>query len=179
MVEAFDTRLAAKEEVESLGAKFVMVEGANDDKAAGGYAVEQSDEYKKRQSELIQEKASKADVVIATAQLRGRRAPLLVTKETIANMKPGSVVVDLAASSGGNCELSRNNETYLHNGITIIGNSSLYSEMQDHASRLYAKNIFNFLKMFTGTEAEFTFDFENPILNSACIMYQGQDRFTK
>lgn len=102
VVEAFDVRAAAREEVESLGGKFVEVEGAKDDRAAGGYAVEQTEEFKQRQAALIADHASKSDVIICTAQIPGRKAPLLITSETIDRMKPGSVIVDLAASTGGN-----------------------------------------------------------------------------
>ena len=106
VVEAFDVRLAAKEEVLSLGARFVEVEGATDDKGAGGYAVEQTEEYKQKQAELIQQHAKGADVIICTAQIPGRKAPLLVKQDTLENMKRGSVVVDLAASTGGNCAMT-------------------------------------------------------------------------
>ena len=106
MVEAFDVRAAAKEEVLSLGAKFVDVEGATDDTSAGGYAVEQTEEYKQKQREKIFEEAVKADVIITTAQLRGKPAPTLITKEMVEKMKDGSVIVDIASSTGGNCELS-------------------------------------------------------------------------
>ncbi|MFN8241929.1 MAG: NAD(P) transhydrogenase subunit alpha, partial [Bacteroidales bacterium] len=115
-VEVFDVRSAVKEEVKSLGGKFVEVEGAREDAAAGGYAVEQSEEFKKKQQELIQQRAINADVVIATAQIPGKKAPVLLLKETVSSMKPGSVVIDLAASTGGNCELTRNNETIVVNG---------------------------------------------------------------
>src|SRR5690606_2913647 len=114
VVEAFDTRLAAKEEVQSLGAKFVEVEGAKDEKSAGGYAVEQTEEYKEKQRALIHDKISKADVVITTAQLRGKKAPLLITKAMVEAMRPGSVIVDLAASSGGNCEVTKNKAVIIH-----------------------------------------------------------------
>lgn len=178
VVEAFDTRLAAKEEVQSLGAKFVEVEGARDDKAAGGYAVEQTDEYKKRQAALIQEKAVKSDIIIATAQIRGRKAPLLVTKETIAQMKPGSVIVDLAASTGGNCELTQNNQTIQYNGITIIGNSELAATMPMHSSQLYSKNILNFLKVFV-KQGQLNLDLNNEIVKSSCIMLEGKQLYQK
>ena len=146
MVEAFDTRAAVKEEVMSLGAKFVEVGGARDDKDAGGYAVEQSEEYKKRQAELIQEKAIGSDIVITTAQLRGRPAPKLITKATVESMKAGSVIVDLAASTGGNCEVCENNETINHHGVSIIGDSNLANRMPQDASTLYSNNFLNFLK---------------------------------
>ena len=173
VVEVFDTRLAVKEEVKSLGAKFVEVEGAKDDKAAGGYAVEQSEEYKQRQQALIVEKSEKADVIITTALLRGKKSPILITKETVEAMKPGSVIVDLAASGGGNCDLTQDNQTIIHRGITIIGDSSLEAKMPMHASQLYAKNIFNFLKILT-KDGELNLDFDNPLIDGACIVHQGQ-----
>ncbi len=179
VVEAFDTRLAAKEEVESLGAKFVMVEGARDDKQAGGYAVEQSEEYQERQQQLIQEKAEKADVIITTAQLRGSPAPLLITSQTVHKMKPGAVIVDLASSTGGNCELSKDNEIIQTNGVCIIGNSNLADQVPMHASQLFAKNILNFLKILISEEGELTFDLDNEILKSSCIAHQGQQLYQK
>jgi len=177
VVEAFDTRLAAKEEVESLGAKFVMVEGATDDKDAGGYAVEQTEEYKQKQQALIQEKAEKADVIITTAQLRGKPAPKLVSEETVKLMKPGSVIVDLAASTGGNCALTEDEKVVVKHQVTIIGNSDLAQNVPMHASQLYAKNIFNFLKVLINEEGALNLDLENEILKSSCISHQGEDRF--
>lgn len=146
VVEAFDTRAAVKEEVQSLGAKFVEVEGARDDKDAGGYAVEQTEEYKQKQAALIQEKARGADIVITTAQLRGKPAPKLITQATVEAMKPGAVIVDLAASTGGNCEICENNKVTTHNGVKIIGDSNLHNKMPQDASTLYSNNIMNFLK---------------------------------
>ena len=179
VVEAFDTRLAAKEEVESLGAKFVMVEGAQDDKDAGGYAVEQTDEYKEKQQQLIQEKAIKADVIITTAQLRGKPAPLLITEETVKSMKPGSIIIDLAASTGGNCELTKDKESIVVHEVTIVGNSDLAQQVSMHASQLYAKNIQNFLKVLINEEGEMDLNLENEILNSSCIAHAGDDRFNQ
>ncbi len=146
MVEAFDTRAAVKEEVQSLGAKFVEVEGARDDKDAGGYAVEQTEEYKQRQAALIQEKAQGADIIVTTAQLRGRPAPKLITMDTVKKMKPGSVIVDLAASTGGNCEGAVNDEVVDINGVKIVGDSNLANRMPQDASTLYSNNILNLLK---------------------------------
>ncbi len=177
VVEAFDTRLAAKEEVESLGAKFVMVEGATDDKDAGGYAVEQTDEYKQKQQALIQAKAEKADVIITTAQLRGRPAPVLLTAETVQKMKSGAVIVDLASSTGGNCALTQDNETLDVDGVTIIGNSNLAEKVPMHASQLFSKNIFNYLKVFVSEEGELNLDLENEILKSSCISHDGAARY--
>ena len=168
MVEAFDVRKAAKEEVESLGAKFVEVEGAADDTSAGGYAVEQSEDFIKRQRAEVQNRASKADVIITTAQVRGRKAPILLPKETVDKMKTGSVVVDLASSTGGNCELSKDNEVVVHNGVKIIGNSALASDMPQDASTLFSNNILNFLKLII-KDGEMVLDKENEIIKSALI----------
>ncbi|MCB0652579.1 MAG: NAD(P) transhydrogenase subunit alpha [Saprospiraceae bacterium] len=147
IVEASDTRLAAKEEVESLGAKFVEVEGAKDDTSAGGYAVQQSEEFLQRQRAEVQLRASKADIIITTAQVRGRKAPILIPKETIGKMKKGAVIVDLASSTGGNVEGSKDKEVVKINGVTIIGNSSLASKMPEDASFLYSTNVLNFVKI--------------------------------
>jgi len=176
VVEAFDTRAAAKEEVLSLGAKFVEVEGAQDDKSAGGYAVEQTEEYKAKQQALISEKASKADVVITTAQLRGKKAPLLIPKKVVESMKAGSVVVDLAASTGGNCEVTENRKVKQHHGVTIIGDSNLPAKMPANASQLYSKNVFNFLALMFDKEGQFTPDLENEILGGACLTWKGDTR---
>lgn len=146
-VEASDTRLAAKEEVQSLGAKFIEVEGAKDEKSAGGYAVQQSEDFLRRQREEVQARAMKSDVIITTAQVRGRKAPLLVPKETVEQMQPGSVIVDLAASTGGNCELTQNGTTIVHKGVTIIGDSDLAARMPQDASFLFSNNVLNFVKL--------------------------------
>lgn len=176
VVEAFDTRLAAKEEVESLGAKFVMVEGAADDKDAGGYAVEQSEDYKQKQRALINEKASKADVIVTTALLRGKKAPVLISKETVEKMRPGAVILDLAASGGGNCELTENDKIVTHNEVTIIGNSNLAAGMPMHSSQLYGKNIWNFIKTFI-KEGSLSLDWEDPIIDSSCVVHEGGIRY--
>lgn len=178
VVEAFDTRAAAKEEVESLGAKFVEVEGARDDKAAGGYAVEQTEEYKQKQKELIFEKVTKADVVITTAQLRGKPAPKLITKEMVDKMKSGAVIVDLASSTGGNCELSKDNEIVVHNEVTIIGNSELASQVAQHASQLFSKNIQNYMKVFM-KDGRLEIDPDNEIMKSSCIVKDGEVLYGK
>ena len=153
-VQVFDVRSAVKEEVMSLGGKFVEVEGAVEDKAAGGYAVEQTEEYKKKQQEAINQQAARANVIICTAQIPGRQAPLLISKETVETMKPGSVIIDLAASTGGNCELTKNNETIVHKGITIVGESNYASQMPIDASRMFGKNLFNFLKLILDKEGK-------------------------
>ncbi len=120
-VYVFDVRSAVKEEVKSLGGKFVEVEGATESKDAGGYAVEQTEEYKQKQQQAIDAQAAKSNVIICTAQIPGKKAPLLISKETVGKMKPGSIIIDLAASTGGNCELTKNDETVVYKDITIIG----------------------------------------------------------
>ena len=137
VVEAFDVRQAAKEEVQSLGAKFVEVEGAKDDKGAGGYAVEQSEDFLARQRAEVQSRAAKSDVIICTAQVRGRKAPVLIEADSVSLMRHGSVIVDLAASTGGNCALTENDKTIKKFGVTIIGNSSLDRELPEDASQMY------------------------------------------
>lgn len=166
MVEAFDTRSAAKEEVLSLGAKFVEVEGASEDTGAGGYAVAQSEEFLQRQRAEVQSRAVKADVVITTAQVRGRKAPLLLPASTVEKMQPGSVVVDLASSTGGNCELSQNDAVIQAHGVTIVGNSQLAGLMPQHASLLYSNNVFHFLKILI-KDGELHLDTENEIIRGA------------
>lgn len=173
VVEAFDVRAAAKEEVLSLGAKFVEVEGAKDDASAGGYAVEQTEEYKQKQAALIQEHAAKADVVICTAQIPGRRAPLLIQEDTLKKMKPGSVIIDMAASTGGNCAMTRENETIFVHGITIVGDSNLASGIPMDASKMYGKNLVNFLNEIL-SEDGISFDFENEIIQHSCVCHEGK-----
>ena len=169
IVSAFDTRSAVKEEVQSLGAKFVEIEGAiADDK--GGYAVEQTEEFLKNQRARVQEIASDSDVVITTAQVRGRKAPELITKETIEKMKPGAVVVDLAASTGGNCALTQNNKTIIHNGVTIIGDSNLAAGMPGDASEMFSNNLVNFMKTMI-KEGDLEIDQNNEILASAILNF--------
>ncbi|MFK7934340.1 MAG: NAD(P) transhydrogenase subunit alpha [Saprospiraceae bacterium] len=168
MVEAFDVRKAAKEEVQSLGAKFIEVEGAKDDTSAGGYAVEQSEDFIKRQRAEVQNRAMQSDVIITTAQVRGRKAPILVPATTVEKMKPGSVIVDLAASTGGNCELTQDNQIIQHNGVTIIGDSNLANQKAQDASTLLSNNFLNFLKLIV-KDGAFIIDMENEILKAAKI----------
>jgi len=171
VVEVFDVRSAVKEEVKSLGGKFIEVEGAVEDAAAGGYAVEQSEDFRRRQQELIQQRASAADVIIATAQIPGKRAPVLVQKETVAKMKPGSVIVDLAASSGGNCELTENGKTVVHEGVTIIGKSDYPSEMPADASKMFGSNIINLLKIMVDKEGRIVIDLNDEIINGTTAVH--------
>jgi NAD(P) transhydrogenase subunit alpha len=173
-VEAFDVRAAVKEEVQSLGAKFVEVEGAKDEASAGGYAVEQTEEYKIKQQAAVQEHAAKSDVVIATAQIPGRKAPILLFEETLKSMKPGSVIVDLAASTGGNCELTENNKTIQKHGITIIGESNYPSSIPADASKMFGKNVLNFLALIINDEGNLNLNFEDDIVKETCITHQGE-----
>ncbi len=174
VVEVFDTRPSVKEEVMSLGAKFIEVEGAADASAAGGYAVEQTEEYKAKQQQRIANVAVKADVIITTAQIPGRSAPILITEEILENMKPGSLIVDLAASSGGNTTRTKNNETVIFNDVKIIGDSNLPSGMPADASKLYGKNIYNFLKLLINDTGELNLNFEDDLVKGACICHNGE-----
>lgn len=174
VVEVFDVRSAVKEQVESLGGKFVEVEGAKEDAAAGGYAVEQTEEFKQKQKQLIHDHASKANIVICTAQIPGRKAPLLIEKHTVEAMKDGSVVVDLAASTGGNCELTENGKTVIKNGVKIIGKSDYPSDMPNDASRMYGNNLLNLLKILIDKEGKLQLNFEDEIIQGTCITHKGE-----
>ena len=166
IVEVSDPRTAVKEEVKSLGGKFIEIEGAVDDSAAGGYAVEQSEEFLEKQRALVQQKASEADIVITTAQVRGRQAPMLLPKETVDKMRPGAVIVDLAASTGGNCAFTENGKTINHNGVTIIGDSDLSASMPRDASMMFSNNIISYMKQFV-KEGALELNLENEIISSS------------
>jgi len=169
IVEAFDVRTSAGEEVRSLGAKFVEVEGHTESESAGGYAVEQTEEYKKKQKELIHQHILSANIVISTANIPGRKAPLLIETRSVEAMKPGSVIIDMAAEQGGNCELSKNNETIQYNGITIVGNSNLSAEIPSAASALLSNNYFSFLKYMLKAEKA-----DDPLLDPSQILNDGE-----
>ena len=145
IVEASDPRQAAKEEVLSLGAKFIEVEGAVEDESAGGYAVKQSKEYLEKQKEEVTKRLIEADVVVTTAQVFGSKSPVLISKDIVNKMKPGSVIIDLASSTGGNCELTKDSKIVVKNGVKILGNSYLASELSHDASNLFSNNVFNFI----------------------------------
>jgi len=174
VVEVFDVRAAVKEEVIGLGGKFVEVEGATDDKTAGGYAVEQTEDYKKKQAEAIHNHAIKSDAVICTAQIPGKKAPILLKRETVESMKPGSVIIDLASSTGGNCALTKNGETITHLGVKIIGNSSFPVDMPTDASKMFGKNVFNFLKLMFNSKGEFSLNWEDDIVKGTCITHNKE-----
>jgi len=174
VVYVFDVRAAVKEEVVGLGGKFVDVEGATDDKSAGGYAVEQTEEFKQRQAKAIHDQAVKSDVIICTAQIPGRKAPLLIRKETVEAMNPGSVIIDLAASTGGNCEVTRNDETIVHNGVKVIGNSQFPTDMPTDASRMFGKNMINFLKLIITKEGGLNLNWEDDIVKGTAVTHNGE-----
>jgi H+-translocating NAD(P) transhydrogenase subunit alpha len=173
VVEVFDTRPAVKEEVQSLGAKFVEVEGAADASSAGGYAVEQTEEYKQKQQQKIKESIARADVVITTAQIPGKRAPILITEEMIGGMRNGSLIIDIAAATGGNTPFTRNNETVKHNGVAIVGAGNLPATMPSDASKLYGKNILNFLQLITTKEGAIHLNWEDDLVKGCCITHNG------
>ncbi|MDB5202492.1 MAG: hypothetical protein JWQ27_1901 [Ferruginibacter sp.] len=173
VVEVFDTRPAVKEEVMSLGAKFVEVEGAADASKAGGYAVEQSAEFMERQKQKIAESVAKADIIITTAQIPGKKAPVLITDEMMAAMKNGSVIIDLAAATGGNTTQTKNAQTVFFNGVSIVGNSNLPAAMPSDASKLYGKNIINFLQLIIDKEGNLSLNFEDDLVKGTCIARDG------
>ncbi len=175
MVEAFDIRPAVKEEVQSLGAKFVEVKLEEETATAGGYAKEISEESKKRTQEAVTDRVRNADVVITTAQVPGRKAPRLVTEEMIAQMKPGAVIVDLAADQGGNAAYTEPGGNVVKNGVTIIGPVNLPSSVPVHASQLYSKNLVSLMKLLV-KDNDLNLDFEDDIVNAACVTHDGEIR---
>ncbi len=174
VIEVFDTRPAVKEEVMSLGAKFIEVEGAADASKAGGYAVEQSEDFLQKQKARIAESVAKSDIIITTAQIPGKKAPILITEEMIQAMRNGSVIIDLAAATGGNTPVTKNNETISYNGVTIIGNSSLQSTMPSDASKLYGKNVLNFLQLIITKEGEINLNWEDDLVKGSCVTHNGE-----
>ncbi len=175
VVEAFDIRPAVKEEVQSLGAKFVEVPLEEDTVAEGGYAKEVSEAAKQRTQAVIAEHIKQSDAVITTAQVPGKKAPLLVTAEMVAQMKPGSVVVDLAAEQGGNCACTEAGKDVVWQGVTIIGPMNLPSFIPIHASQMYAKNI-STLVQYLIKDGGLQLDFADDIVNSACVTHEGTIR---
>lgn len=169
VVEVFDTRPAVKEEVMSLGGKFVEVEGAADASTAGGYAVEQSEDYKQRQQARIADSIAKSDIIITTAQIPGKKAPILITEAMLASMRTGSVIIDLAAATGGNTPFTKDMETVVHNGVYIVGNGNLPGTMPYDASRLYGKNIVNFLSLFIDKEGRIDPDRDDDLVKGTRV----------
>jgi len=173
VVEAFDIRPAVKEEVQSLGAKFVEIKLEEETVAAGGYAKEISERSKEKTQEVLTRHVRDSDVVITTAQVPGKKAPILVTSAMIAQMKPGSVVVDLAADQGGNCEGTQAGKSVKFQGVTIIGAVNLPATMPIHASQMYAKNIATFLQYLI-KDGQLNLDFTDDIISSTCVTHQGE-----
>ena len=173
-VEAFDVRPVVKEQVESLGAKFIEVESESDDGVGeGGYAKETSEDYKKKQQELIHEHISKSDAVITTALIPGRPAPILIPTTMVESMKPGSVIMDLAAENGGNCELTQKDKVVNHNQIIIDGTSNLPGTMPVHASELYSKNVAAFLTYMV-KDGQLNLDLEDEIISGALYSHNSE-----
>lgn len=179
VVEAFDVRPAAKEQVESLGAKFVEVPLSDEEKAkaetAGGYATEMSDDYKRRQGELVHERAIAADIIVTTALIPGRPAPVLIKEDTVKAMKPGSVIVDMAVEAGGNCPLSELDKTVTKHGVHLIGIANIPGLVAADSSNLYARNVMNFLNLMLDPEnGQLKIDRADEIIAGTLVAADGQ-----
>ena len=171
-VEAFDVRPAVKEQVESLGAVFVSPDAEVSAEGEGGYAKAQSEDQAQRTVDFLHERAKGVDVIITTAQIPGKPAPLLIPEATVKDMRPGAVIVDLASESGGNCELSEHGETVVRHGVTIIGPANLASSMATDASQMFARNVLSFLGEFV-KDGQISLDFENEVISGSCITHDG------
>ncbi len=174
VVYAFDVRTAAKEQVESLGAEFIEVNDEEHRETTGGYAGETSEEYKKKQAELIHDHALKVDIIITTALIPGKDAPLLIHQQTVEKMKPGSVVVDLATSRGGNCELSVADKVIEHADITLVGFTHMERLVPKTASDLYANNLIQLMKLLGSSESKIHFNAEDDIIQQALLCHDGR-----
>ena len=177
IVSAFDVRVAAKEQVESLGAKFIEVILDNNEisnnETDTGYAKEMSEEYKKQQQDLLHQTIKNQDIVITTALIPGKKAPELITTAMVKDMKAGSIIVDLAAEAGGNCKLTKLNETVMEHNIKIMGYANFPSKLAQDASSLYAKNLLNFVQLMV-KDKKIQIDWEDEILKESCISYDGK-----
>jgi H+-translocating NAD(P) transhydrogenase subunit alpha len=179
VIEAFDVRPAAKEQVESLGAKFVEVPLSDEEKAqaetAGGYAREMSEDYKRRQGELVHQRAVAADIIISTALIPGRPAPVLIKEETVRAMKPGSVIVDMAVEAGGNCPISEVDKIVVKHGVHLVGISNLPGLVAADASALYARNLMNFVNlMLDPKNGEFVMNREDEVVGGTLVCAGGE-----
>jgi len=174
MVEAYDVRRAAGEQVRSLGAKFLELEINAEDQ--GGYARELTPEEKVKEQQMVSAALARADIVITTASIPGRKAPVLITKETVATMRPGAVIIDLAAESGGNCEMTQSGKTVKEHGVTIVGPQNLPSRVAIHASQMYAKNVQSFLSLLVSKDGALTREFTDEILASSLLVNAGEVR---
>ncbi|MGZ7132795.1 MAG: NAD(P) transhydrogenase subunit alpha [Halobacteriota archaeon] len=174
VVEAYDVRRAAGEQVRSLGAKFLELEINAEDQ--GGYARELTPEEKVQEQQMVSAAVARADIVITTASIPGRKAPVLITKETVATMRPGAVIIDLAAESGGNCELTQRGKTVKEHFITIVGPQNLPARVAFHASQMYARNLQSFLSLLISTDGALTREFSDEILASSLLVDAGEVR---
>jgi len=174
VVQAFDVRAAVKEQVESLGATFLELDVGEDAEGEGGYAKELTPEQQAKQRELLADEIAKVDVVITTALIPGRPAPKLIIADAVERMRPGSVIVDLAGPAGGNCELTEPGRTVLKHDVTIAAPLNLPSEMAEHASQLYARNIESLIGLMAGDEGALELDFEDQIISGACVTRGGE-----
>ncbi|MFQ5580999.1 MAG: Re/Si-specific NAD(P)(+) transhydrogenase subunit alpha [Mariprofundaceae bacterium] len=175
MVEVFDVRAAAKEQVESLGAKFIEVPADEDAEDAGGYAKEMSEDYKRRQAELIAQRAAAADIIITTALIPGKPAPELISEDMVKAMKPGSVIVDLAVEMGGNCPLSELDKVVVRHGVTLVGVGNIPSTMATDASSLFARNVFNFISLLLDKETgDLIINTEDEIVEGSLLCRDGE-----
>ncbi|ARD23667.1 NAD(P) transhydrogenase subunit alpha [Shewanella japonica] len=175
VVEAYDIRPAAREQIISVGAKPVELDiEAENTETKGGYATEQSDDLLKRQQQAMANVLAQQDIVITTAAIPGRKAPVLITKEMVDGMKSGTIIVDLAAESGGNCELTQVDEVIMHNGVMILGPSNVPSTAANHASQMYGKNVENLLNLLINNEGELVLDFEDEIVRDTVVAH-GND----
>jgi len=174
VVSAFDVRSAVEEQIASLGAKFVKLDiGLEDAEDAGGYARQLTDDEQQRQREALADVIGGMDGVISTAAVPGRRAPLLIIEDAVRQMKPGSVIVDLAAETGGNCELTEAGQTVVRHDVKIVGPTNLAPSMPDHASQLYAKNVQALLALMVDEEGALKLDFDDEVIAGACITHDG------
>ena len=174
VVTGFDIRRAAWEQIASLGGRPLELDFIPDAEAEGGYARPLTDEENEQVRQALADAAARQDVIITTAQVPGRPAPLLITADAVRGMQPGSVIVDLAGESGGNCELTAAGETVIEGGVKVIAPLNLASEMATHASQLYAKNVENLLGLMISDEGELTIDFDDEIVAGACITHEGE-----
>ena len=174
LVEAYDVRRAAGEQVRSLGARFLELE--INAEGQGGYARELTQEEKEKEQQMVSAAVARADIVITTAAIPGRRAPLLITKETVATMRPGAVIIDMAAESGGNCELTVAGKTIHENGVMIIGPQNLPAKIPFHASQMYAKNLQSFLSLLFDKEGAVVKEFSDEILAASLLVHAGEVR---
>jgi NAD(P) transhydrogenase subunit alpha len=176
VVEATDVRRATQEQVESLGARFIDVPGGEDLEGQGGYAREASPEYLARQREEVAKRVAEADLVVTTAQVPGRAAPRLVSEAMVRSMRPGSVVVDLAVESGGNCELSVPGEIVVRHGVTIVGLANLPATVPQNASELYARNVLSLVRLFVDEQGEMSTEFGDEVLAGCLLTHRGEVR---